>query len=161
MKLTQTQARKVLNSKQALNFGGATCDLLNLIAEGTIKNAEVDFAIDAATINNILGRKPKPALLEPETKLARDQITDFMFIVYAHAGRLNGWALVVANNKTEARKFARQSGWLTTGTVDNAVTVRQYLEDMGDDVETGVAELLEDFPESDSIGSVSEIDWGT
>jgi len=108
-----------------------------------------------------VNRKRKPAKLLPETIVAHDQLLNYLFIVYAHAGRCNGWALVTANDKTEARQFARQSDWLSTGTVDGAVTLSEYLEEMGDDIETGFNEYIQDFPENNKIGTVSEIDWGT
>lgn len=161
MKLTKAQANKVLNHPRASTFVTATEGLLNLVAIGMIKNAEIDTGVDTDTINDILGRKPKPKLMQIDNVVPLQQLLDRLFIVYAHAGRSNGWALVTANNKTEARKFARQSGWLETGTVDSAETLRNYLEDMGDDVDEGFNEHVKEYPLCNRIGFVQEIDWGT
>ena len=163
MKLTKTQALKLFIHPQFSELSTSSRSLIVLVSNGSIVGGDIPSLDDDATaINAMLQRKAKPALLAAEDVIAkREDLLNFLFIVYAHSGRFNGWALVTANNKTEARKFARQSGWLTRGTVDSAVTLREYLEDMGDDVEEGFAEMIAEFPECNVVGHVVEIEWGT
>jgi len=164
MKLTQKQAQKILNNTAlAFKLTTETFELLSLISERTIRSADLDLPSERDTklINEALGRKPKPELLPLDTTVALENLADFLFVVNAHSGRYNGCALVTANNKVEARSIAKNSGWLDRGQVDNAITFREWVEEVGDDLDEELAEMIREFPTCNTIGDCSEIDWGT
>lgn len=105
------------------------------------------------TIDELLVEAKKQKL-EP---LPMDQV----YIVYAHAGRNNGWAIVGAISKSEARKAARNSGWLDLGTVDNAITFKEFADGQYDTPEAGMQELIASKEWPTKINQVTELEWGT
>lgn len=94
-------------------------------------------------------------------KEAKSEPTEFdnYFIVYAQAGRFNGWAIVNATSKVEARRIMRNSNWLDTGRVTEVETFKEYCKNMETTMEEEKTDLGDDWPKEQ--GKWHEIEWGT
>jgi hypothetical protein len=85
-----------------------------------------------------------------------------VFVIWASSGRMNGYAVVMAKSKSDAKAFAKGSEWLNpnpfeSGKVDKVQTLKEYLKETGDDEEHIQAEI----DQLKKIGDVVGIEWGT
>ena len=89
-------------------------------------------------------------------------LPEFMlFIVYARArrGNQNGWAIIGATSKTQARQFARSEGWLETAVITGVETFESYCVPFGNTDEV-YKELKSDKKLPKEIGQWFELEWG-
>lgn len=87
---------------------------------------------------------------------------DRLWVVYASYGRFNGWAIVNANGKMDAKRVMGDSDWLVNGKIDSVESFAEYAHgDPHVDLESDLAELLEENPGLTELHAWVEIEWGT
>ena len=123
---------------------------LNLTYDSDRHSADTKKALADAGFK---GKVDKPA----KKRKIPAELQGKLFVVNAHSGRNNGCALVAADSKGDAKKIAKNSGWLDLGQVDNAMTFKAWCDEMGDDQE----EIFAQYPKVKKIGDWDEIEWGS
>lgn len=84
-----------------------------------------------------------------------------LWVVYAANGRYNGWAVVHANSKLEAKKLMRNADWLIQGRVTGVESFSEYCADVGADCQEEYEIMLAENPQLAQHGGWYEVDWGT
>jgi len=102
-----------------------------------------------------------PLMLHGE-EVHSNHLMNYWFIVYCTDGRYNGWALVCANNREEARKFAALE-WTKAGKIGIAETFKEYCNNlMGEEPEEVFdRDYRIEQKTITKIGDLKEIEWGT
>ena len=77
-----------------------------------------------------------------------------VYIVYAHLGKENGWAILGAKNSKDARTVA-YNGWLEDATIDDVVPIERSM------YKASIDKLKSNKKYPKKHGEYFELEWGS